>query len=57
MREEGVEVALGAEVEDLRIVRVVEVREDTEKLAINVLGGRWEVGLKFFTWRSEDEGT
>lgn len=42
---------------DLSIMHVVNVREDTEKLAINVLGGRWEVGLKFFTWRSEDEGT
>ena len=41
--EEGVEVALGAEVEDLGVVRVVEVGEDAQKLAVDVLDGRGEV--------------
>lgn len=41
--EERVEVALGAEMQDLRVVRVVEVSEDAQKLAVDVLDGRGEV--------------
>ena len=41
--EERVEVALGAEMQDLWVVRVVEVGEDAQKLAVDVLDGRGEV--------------
>jgi hypothetical protein len=37
VRKEGVEVWFGAEVQDLRIVRVVDVCEDAQELAVNVL--------------------
>ena len=51
MREEGVEVPLGAEVEDLGVVRVVEVREDAEELAVDVLNCRGEVLREVAAWK------
>lgn len=47
MGEEGVEVRLGAKVEDLRVMRVVDVGEHAEKLAVDVLHGRGEGVVKF----------
>ncbi len=47
VREEGVEVRFGAEVEDLGVVCVVEMGEDAEELAVDVFycGGEvcWEI--------------
>jgi hypothetical protein len=40
--EHGVEVGLGAEVEDLRIVRVIEVRKYAQELEVDLLDCRGE---------------
>ena len=53
VREERVEVAFGAEVEDLRIVRVVEVREDAQKLAVDMFDGGREVLRELAAWSAE----
>jgi hypothetical protein len=46
VREERVEVRLGAQVQDLRVMRVIDVREHAQQLPIHVLDRRREVGLK-----------
>ena len=51
MREERVEVALRSEVEDFFVVRVVEVREDAEELAVDVLDCRGEVLREVAAWK------
>ena len=50
MRKEGVEGALRAEVQDLRVVRMVKVREDAQELPVDVLDGRGEVLREFAAW-------
>ncbi len=47
MSEEGVEVRFGAEVEDLRIVRVVQMSKHAKKLAVNVFDCRRKVLWEF----------
>lgn len=58
--EERVEVALGGQVEEDGVVRVVEVREDAEKLGVDVTRDRGEIWREFAAWsvrtRSEREG-
>lgn len=44
MREQRVEMWLTAEVENLRVVRVVKVRKDAQELSVNVFDGRGERG-------------
>ena len=39
---------LGTEVENLCVMDVVNVGEDTKKLAVDVFGGGWKCGLEFF---------
>ena len=51
VREERVEVALAAQVQDLLVVRVVEVREDAEELAVDVLDCRGEVLREVAAWK------
>ena len=51
MREERVEVALRSEMEDLFVVRMVEVREDAEELAVDVLDRRGEVLREVPAWK------
>lgn len=51
MREERVEVALTAQMQDLLVVRVVDMREYPEELAVHVLDGGREVRRKFLTYR------
>ena len=51
MREERVEVALRSEMEDLFVVRMVEVREDAEELAVDVLDRRGKVLREVPAWK------
>ena len=49
MSEEGVEMWFGAEVEDLVIVRMVDVCENTEELSVHVLDGGRELLRELLT--------
>ena len=51
VREERVEVALAAQVQDLLVVCVVEVREDAEELAVDVLDCRGKVLREVAAWK------
>jgi hypothetical protein len=42
MCKERVEVGLGTQVKDLRVVCMVYVRKYTQELTVNVLDGRWK---------------
>lgn len=46
MRKEGIKVCLQGQMQDLCKVRVVDVREDSEELFVDVFCGRREGGLK-----------
>lgn len=51
MREERVEVALTAQMQDLLVVRVIDMREYSEQLAVHVLDGGREVRRELLTYR------
>ena len=50
MSEQGIEVRLGPQVQDLGVVRMVQVGKDTQELPIDVFHGRWEVGREIVSY-------
>jgi hypothetical protein len=55
MSKQGVEVGFGTKVEDLGVVGMVDVCEDSEELAVYVFDCGWELLRKFLTWRTSYE--